>query len=141
RELLHQVVFLVGRARGADHADGASALLIANFAELGRDQVKSFFPRGRFEPAILANKRLAQPVVRMREVEGVAALDAQEISIDAALVTIVAAHDLHAGFMPPNAERGLAAIAAVGADRPNMIHLPGTRFVAVCTGGPGADGA
>ena len=77
----------------------------------------------------------------MREVEGVASLDAQEFAVDTALVAIVAAHDLHAGVGPPDAQRDLAAIAAMGADGADVVHLPWPRLVAIGAGGERADRA
>src|SRR5581483_10076304 len=68
------------------------------------------------------------------EIKGVAALDAKEVAIDAALVAIVAAYDLRAGFGAAHAQRRLAAITAMGADGADVVHLPGTRLVAVRTG-------
>ena len=45
-----------------------------------------------------ANERLSDAVIVMCEIERVAALDAKEIAVDAALITIVAANDLHPGI-------------------------------------------
>src|SRR3981081_2453650 len=67
----------------------------------------------------------------MRKVESVAALDAQEIAIDPALVAVVTADDLRAGVAAAHAERRLASVPAVGADRAHMFHLPRTRLVAI----------
>ena len=75
------------------------------------------------------------------EVEGVASLDAQEIAVDAALVAIVAAHNLHAGFGAAYAQRRLAAVAAMRADGADVIHLPGTRLVTIGADGERADRA
>src|SRR5271165_2773763 len=77
----------------------------------------------------------------VREVERVAALDAEELAVDAALVAVIAAHDLHARVGPPHAQRGLAAIAAMRADGADVVHLPRPRLVAVGTGGERADRA
>ena len=71
------------------------------------------------------------------EIEGVAALDAQELAVDAAAVAVVAADDL----VVARAQRRLAAIAAVRADGADVGHLPGTRLVAVRAAGQRADGA
>src|SRR5438477_10803198 len=77
----------------------------------------------------------------MREVKGVPAFDAEEVTINAALVAIIAAYDLHTGFVAPYAECRLAAIATMRADGANVIHLPGTRLVAVRTRRQGANRA
>src|SRR5579863_4884044 len=65
------------------------------------------------------------------EVEGVAAFHAEKIVVDAALVTIVTAHDLHACVSAAHAQRGLAAIRAVSAGGANMVHFPRTCFVTI----------
>src|ERR1700694_2456399 len=75
----------------------------------------------------------------MRKVKSVASLDAQEIAVDPTLVTVVTADDLRAGFAPAHAQRGLASIPAVGADRAHVVHLPRTRLVAIGARGERAD--
>src|SRR5262245_39072349 len=67
----------------------------------------------------------------MYEVEPVAALDAQELTIDAAAVAIIAAHDL----VVANAQGRLAAIRAMRANRANVVHFPRPRLVAIDTAG------
>ena len=141
RELREQISFFVRGASRADHADRRSAILVANLGELLPDQLKRFFPGGRSQLAILANQRLRQPLFMIREIEGVAALDAEKISVDAALVAVVAAHNLHAGIGAPHAQRGLAAVAAVRADGADVLHLPRPRLVAIRAGGERADRA
>ena len=75
------------------------------------------------------------------KVESVAALDAEEVAVDAALVAIVAANDLHAVIGAAHAEGGLASVAAVRADGGDVIHLPRAGLVAIGAGGERADGA
>src|SRR5437016_2273497 len=75
------------------------------------------------------------------EVEGVTALDAKEVVIDAALVAIVTTHDLHAGIGTAYPERCLAAIATVRTDGADMLHLPGPRLIPVGPGSQCADRA
>src|SRR5208283_936215 len=104
---------------------------VANVSKLFADQFKSLFPRRRRQLAVLANERLGQAVFMVREVESVAALDAKEIAVDPTLVAIVAADDLHSGVAAAHAQRGLAPVAAVGADRAHVVHFPRTRLVAV----------
>src|ERR1700680_392032 len=70
----------------------------------------------------------------MREIESVPALNAKEIAIDTALVAIVSAYNLHAGIGSSYAQRGLATRGAVSASRSYVLHLPGTRLVAVRAG-------
>ena len=77
----------------------------------------------------------------VREVEGVATLDAKKVVVDAALVAIVAADDLHARIATPDAQRGLAAVATVVADCADVVHLPGTGLVAIRSRGERADRA
>src|SRR2546422_336931 len=65
--------------------------------------------------AVLANQGLGKTLIMVREVERVAAFDAEKIAIDAALVAIVSAHNFHAAIATAHAERGLAAVGTVGA--------------------------
>ena len=75
------------------------------------------------------------------EIERITALIAQEVAIDAALVAVVAAHDLGTFVGGTHTEGCLAAVAAVRADRRDVIHLPGPGLVAIGTGGQRADRA
>ncbi len=141
RKLRKQVILFVGRAVGADHADRLPSLLVAGFRQALADHAESLFPGGRSEFSMSPDQRLFQALGVVREVEGVAPLDAQEVIVDAALVAVVAAHNLHAGIGAAHAQRGLAAIAAMGADGADMLHLPGTGLVAIRARGERADRA
>src|ERR1700686_5270174 len=77
----------------------------------------------------------------LRKVESIAPFDAKEIAIDSTFVAIVSAHNLRARLTLANAQSRLAAIAAVGADRAHMIHLPRPRLVAIRSRGERADWA
>src|SRR5690242_18868614 len=61
------------------------------------------------------------------EIERVAALDAKEFAVDPGAVAIVAADDV----VIARAERGLAAVGAMGADRAHMRHFPRPGFVPI----------
>ena len=98
-------------------------------------------PRDGHESAVAAHHRLLDALGMVGEVEGVASLDAEEIAVDAALVAIVPAHDLHAGVAAAAAKRRQATIAAVRADGADVVHLPRARLVAVSPGGKCADRA
>src|SRR5438034_8121697 len=141
RELLQQITFFVGSSVRAHDADGLSALMVASISEAFSDQLESFFPCGWSEAAILANERLSDAIIVMREIECVAALDAKEIAVDTALVAIISAHDLHTGIGTTDAQSSFASITAMGASRANVLHLPGTRFVAIRARGQRAHGA
>src|ERR1700693_5287081 len=107
---------------------------MAHFGKTLADQLEGIFPsRGRQFP-VLANQRLGESLGAVRKIESVAPLDAQEVVIYSALVAVIAAHDFHAGIGAANTERGLAAVAAMGADRSDVFHLPRARFVAVGAG-------
>ena len=73
----------------------------------------------------------------LHEIETVAALDAQELAVDAAAVAIVAADDL----VVADAQRGAAAIGAMRADGADVVHFPGPRLIAVHAAGERAHGA
>ena len=96
REFRKQVRFFIGDAARAHHAN--HAIMIADFRETLSDQLKSFFPVRRSEFPILSDERLHQTVRMMSKIECVPAFDAQKIIINAALIAIVAAHDLHAAI-------------------------------------------
>src|SRR6478609_10398927 len=100
-----------------------------------------FFPCGGRELAVFADERLAQAVFVIEIIERVAALDAQKIAVDSALVAVIAANNVHACIRPADAERGLAAIAAMRADGAKVLHLPRARLVAVSAGGERANRA
>src|SRR6476661_6057464 len=78
RELLQQIVFLVGGAGRADNADGLSTVTITNFAKLLPDQFKCFFPCGGEQSTVLLDERLSQAVFVLSEVECVTSLDTEE---------------------------------------------------------------
>src|SRR5579872_1009463 len=69
------------------------------------------------------------------KVETIPALDAEEISVRPALIAVIASHDLHTAIGAPHAQRRLAPVAAVRADRAHVLHLPGPRLVAIRAGG------
>src|ERR1700675_1885050 len=116
-------------------------MLVANFAETPADQLERFFPRRRRQLAIVANERRRETFFVVGKIEAVAALDAEKVIVDAALVAIVAANDLHPSIAAAHAQRGLAAVAAVRADGADMMHLPRTSLVAVRARGERADRA
>ena len=132
-ELLQQVVLFVRGAVRPDDADARAAVLICTLAQPFSRELQRIFPRGGNQAPVLANQRLLEPVFMVGEIEGVTALDAQEVSVDTALVAIVATDNLHAGIGAANAQGGFASIAAVRAGRPNVVHLPRTRLVAIRT--------
>src|SRR5262249_15561797 len=65
----------------------------------------------------------------------------EEVAVDSALVAIVPTHDLHSAFGTAHTERRLAPISTVRADGTHMVHLPGTRLIAVGSGRKRADRA
>src|ERR1700751_5781983 len=77
----------------------------------------------------------------IREVESVATLDAEEVSVRAALVAVIAADNFHSRVGAAHSERGFAAVAAMRADSADVLHLPRTGLVAICAGSQGTDGA
>src|SRR5581483_11037117 len=94
-ELLQQVALFIAGAVGTDNPDRVLPTTGDCILELCRDQIESLFPSGGVELAIRLNQGLLQAVGMIGEIEGVASLDAEEVAVDAALVAIVAAHNLH----------------------------------------------
>ena len=141
-EFLQQVVFFVGGAIGAENTDGLAALAIADFAQLAAGVRQGLLPTDFRKFTVgLAHERLGQAVGVVGEVERVAALDAQEVAVDAALVAVVAAENLRPAVDAAHPQGGLASVTAVGADSGNVIHFPGAGFVTVTARGQGADRA
>src|SRR2546423_1367889 len=97
-KLLKQIIFFVGGAIRTDYTNRLSAIFVANFFEPASHQFKCFFPRRRRQASVLANQRLGDAVFMIGEVESIAALDAEEISVDAALVAVIAANNFRAGI-------------------------------------------
>src|SRR5664279_3085938 len=141
RELLQQVIFFVAGAVGANHADSGGAVAGQHLLELRCDQLQCLLPSRRNEFAFVLDEWLLDAVAAVGEVEGVPPLDAEEVAIDAALVAVVAAHNLHAGVGAADAQRGLAAVSAMGADGADVLHLPRTRLVPISARGERADRA
>src|SRR5258708_38262808 len=140
-ELGEQVSFFIRDARRSDDTDRLTAFLVANFGELLSDQRKCIFPCRRSELAVFADERLRQTFFVIRKIECVTALDAEKIAIRTALVAVVTADDFHAGIGPAHAQRGLATVATVSANRADMFHLPWSRLVAIRSGSQRTDGA
>src|SRR4051812_1666537 len=106
-------------------------MLFAGFLEFLSNQLKRFFPCSRRQLPIFADQGLRQTIFMVSKIESVAALDTQEIPVDAALVAIVAAHNLHASLGAAHAQRGLASVRAMSACRADMIHFPRTRLITI----------
>ncbi len=131
-ELLQEVAFFVGGPVGTDHTDGLRAPGVAKLPQLFAREAQGFFPRDRLMGAIgLLEQRLGEALRLIREVECVAALVAKEVAVHAGLVAVVAAHDFRAFRGGAYAERRLAAIAAVRADRGDVVHFPRPRLIPV----------
>src|SRR6185312_8703851 len=112
RKLLKQVGFFIGKPVAADDAHALAAAGVAKFAEALADVVEGFIPADRLEfPVGLADEWMGDAVVVVGKVEGVAALVAEEVAVDAALVAVVAPDDLTAVGGRAHAEGRLAAIA------------------------------
>src|SRR5258708_5745212 len=129
RELLKEIILLVRSMVRPDDAE--LALAAAHFLKFLRYCFERLRPGRRLEFAVLAYQRRLQALGVMREIERVAAFDAKEFAVDAGVVAIVPSDDL----VVANAQRGLASVRAVCADRADVLHLPGTRLVTICTAG------
>ena len=141
-KLLQQVILFIGRAIGADHPDRLAAAALANLPQPDTGTLERLLPAGFGKLSIrAANERLGDPFGMIGKVKTVAPLDAEKAAVEAASVPVVAAQNLRSAGHAAHPERGLAAIAAVGADGRDVVHLPGPRLVAVSAGGKRADGA
>jgi hypothetical protein len=141
-ELLEEVIFLVGGAVGADDADAVGTLGVAQLAEACAGEGECLFPGDWLEAAVgLAEQWGREALDAVGEVEAVAAFVAEEVAVHAALVAVVAANDFGAVGDGADTEGGLAAIAAMGADGGDVVHLPGAGFIAIGTRGESSYGA
>src|SRR5208337_1139642 len=137
RQPLKQVIFLVRGAVGADETDGFGAVSSVQLFELLGSGLRGLFPRNGIELFSLAQKRLLDALRMLGEIKAEAPFHAEKVPVDAGKVAIVGAED----FVVTDAEGGLAAIGAMRADRGNILHFPGPRFVTVRSASQRADGA
>lgn len=77
REFLRDVIFLIRRARRAEHADAVRPVRGDDFAQPRGNVRGHFFPRHCAPRAAVANHRLGDAIREMRELEGVAAFRAK----------------------------------------------------------------
>ena len=133
---LQVLVLFVGGVVRADDAKLPSAR--PHLTEPRRDGLDRTGPGNRLELArSVLHQRRKQPFRMLGEISGVAALQAQELAVDAGAVAVVGPLD----DVVPNAQRGLAAVGAVRADGSHVLHLPGPGLVAVGSAGERANGA
>ena len=92
-------------------------------------------------PCGIADQRLGEAFGAVDKIEAEAALGAEKVAVDAALVAVVGADDLRAVVGLAHAESDLAAVGAMRADGGDVVHLPGAGLVAVAAAGERADGA
>src|SRR5215831_7565191 len=125
RQPLQKIAFLVRRAVRADKADSLRSIRGMQFLQFSRSGLRSFFPGNRQQFVALADERLLDALRVLREIEAEAALYAQKFLVNAREVAIVGAQD----FVVAHAQRGLAAVRTMGANRRDVLHLPRPRFV------------
>src|ERR1700693_3497797 len=68
------------------------------------------------------------------KIKRVSSLDAEEVAVRSALIAIIATNNLHARIRAAHPQSRLAAIPAMRADGADMLHLPGTRLIAIRPG-------
>ncbi len=125
RETLQVEIFFVAGVVGADHAELGPRCV--RLLELLRHRRQRFRPGNRLQLAVLAHQRRLQTLAAVHEIEGIAALDTQELAVDARPVPVVAAYDLAVA----DPQRGLAAVGAMRADGADVFHLPRPRLVTI----------
>ncbi len=114
RELLRDVVLLVGGPRRAEHRDGVRPVLLHDGAQAPRDERDGLGPGSTSQPRRLTDERRREAVGGLDELERVPALDAEVALVHR---RIEGREDLHdAPF--PRAHVELAPHAAVRARRP-----------------------
>src|SRR6185503_12932272 len=139
-KLLKQVVLFIGRAVGTDDSDGAAAADIANLLELRPGYPEGVLPCGWFELALrIADERCGNAFGVLDKVEAEAAFGTEEVAIDTAFIAVVSTDDFGSFVGLADTESDLAAVRTMGADRGDMVHLPGAGLVAIAAAGESAD--
>src|SRR5581483_1421676 len=130
RKFLQKIILFIGRMVRAN--DSEFPISGAQLRELFGHRCQRDGPGNRAQLSIGAvpQKRSCQPLRILIEIEGVAALHAQKFAIHARAIAIVGANDLSIS----HSERGFAAVRAMRADSPDVLHLPGTRLIAIAAG-------
>ena len=129
REFCQEEILFVGGVIRADHAElPLRALASLNFVETTSSALR---PGNRLEAFFGPHHGRLQALGVLGEVEGVAALHAQELVVDAAAVAVVAANDL----VVADTQSRLAAIGAMGADGADVFHFPGASLIAIGSAG------
>src|SRR5271165_206065 len=141
REFLQQIVFFVAGAVGTDDTNGSRPAIGQCHLELRGDELERLLPRRGYKLAFALDERQLNTVFVVGEVERITSLNAKEVAVDTTLVAVVAAHNLHACVRATNAERSLATVATMCANRADMLHLPGTSLITVSPGSESADRA
>ena len=136
RDSPQQVILFVRGAVRADEADRIRAGGLVHFGETPGNFGQGIFPAGGHELAVAAHERQLQALRMLREIKSEAAFDAQKILVESGEIAIVGAQN----FIVAHAQRGLAAIRAMRADRGDVGHFPRARLVAVRAAGERADG-
>ena len=137
RQPLQQVILFVRCPVRTDEPDRVLAVGVVNRLQLARCGLRGFFPGNGIELVALANQGLPNALRVFGEIKPKPSLHAQEISVDPAQVAVVRAQN----FVVAHAERRLAAIRTVRADRRNVLHLPRPRLVAIGSAGQRSDRA
>src|ERR1035437_9291593 len=75
----------------------------------------------------------------IHKIECITALDAEEVPVDAAFVTICPSDDGHSAVNRSGTECGCKSVSAMCADRRGVLHLPWARLISVWAGGECTD--
>ncbi len=136
-EAVQQVIFFVCGVVRADHADGAAAVRGVHLLDAACDFLECVLPARGLELSVAAHEWLADAFRIRGEIVAEATLGAQEFAVEAGMVPIIGAQD----FVVAHAERGLAAVRAMGARLRDVGHLPGARLITIRAAGERADRA
>jgi hypothetical protein len=99
--LLKEVVFFIGGAGGADHADCSAAVFVANVSKTIRNQRERLVPRSGLQLSFAAYQRLLQPIGMIDEVKGIPSFNTKKIPIDPGLVAVASADEPGPGWTWP----------------------------------------
>src|SRR5579859_6528953 len=137
RKTVEKVIFLVGGVVRADDSNRGRTMIFVDLRQPARDFLQRIFPTGGLQFAVAANEGLANSLRVAGEIKSKAAFGAEKFAVESGMVAIVGAQD----FIVADAERGLAAVGAMGARGAVVSHFPGSRLIAVGAAGERAYGA
>ena len=127
RHPLQQIILFIRSAVRTDESNRIFSAGVVNRLQLCRCRLRRLFPRNGIKFVAFANHRLPNALRVRREIKTKAALHAQKIFVNSTQVAVIRTQNL----VIAHAQRRLAAVRAMRANRGNIRHLPRPRFVTI----------